>query len=323
MPAARAARAAGFAAERTRSRPAAAIPSRVDRSRPGRFAALRFRAFPARAILFGAVLVQPGCGSGEEARFLDLPPRPGDAPGGTAIARRVRTLDPGTREERIYAEIARGNVPGWLRRLRPVEMTGEVGDRRRRVRFWVTPDYLSVGSEDDFFVIPLSARTAQRVADLADASLPTPRMVDAIWAAADRRVEPIRIRPDEFMKTVRYFERHDHLLKAQRFLYDLPPGAFVAGQKLDVVLTSELSERPGEIALYGWHRTGGQPIQPLFVGATDSLVAFSHGVRLVDRDVLVDGERRDLRDVLTDPRLAPILTGAGVIEPTYRPESGR
>jgi hypothetical protein len=121
------------------------------------------------------------------------------------------------------------------------------------------------------------------------------------------------------MRTVRYIERHDNLVKAQRFLLDAPPGVFAAGHKLDVVMTSQLSGHPGEIAIYGWHHPDGQPIQPLYVGATDSLVVFSHGIRLVDRRVLVDGAWSDLLDVWRDPGLAPIVSRGGVIAQAHYP----
>jgi len=138
-------------------------------------------------------------------------------------------------------------------------------------------------------------------------------MVDAIWRAAETRFEPVRIQPDEFMGTMLYFERHNNLVNAQRMLYDAPPGEFIAGHKVDVVITADLAEHPGEVALYGWHRTSGEPIQHLYIGATDSLVAFSHGIRLVDRTVLVDDVERDLLDVWRDPGLASILSSRGVI----------
>jgi hypothetical protein len=166
----------------------------------------------------------------------------------------------------------------------------------------------------------LSARAAQRIADLAGGSLATPRMVDAIWAAADLRVEPIRFRPDEFMRSVEYIERHNDLVRAQLMVYNESPGVFLAGHKLDVVITASLSEHPGEIAIYGWHRSNGTPVQSLYVGATDSLVAFSHGVRLVHRAVLVDGVPRDLHDVLGDTALASILSAGGVIARARYPE---
>lgn len=258
-----------------------------------------------------AALLLAACDAGGSAPVLDLPARPGDAPGGAEIARDVRDLDLEAREERIFREVARGNVPGWLRRLQRVELTGEVGGRERRVTFWVTPDYLAVGSDEDFLRIPLSPRTARRIADLAGGSLPTPRMVDAVWESARVRLAPIRLHPDEHMSTVRYFERHDQLVGAQRWLRGVPPGVFVAGHKVDVVLPATPSAGPAGGAVYGWHRPGGEPIQPLHRLPGRSRVPYSRGIRLVHRAVLVDGAPMELAAVLRDPGLAPLLSGGG------------
>ena len=252
------------------------------------------------------------CDPGAPAPVLDLPHRPTDAPGGAEIARDIRSLDLEAREERIYTEISQGNVPTWLRQLRRVEMTGAVDGREHRVTFWVTPDYLAVGSDSDFFLVPLSPQIAQRIADLVGGSLPTPRMVDAVWASA-RQLAPIRLETNELMTTVRYFEIHDRLVRVQRELYGVPPGVLVAGHKKDVVLSATLSANPGKVAIYGWHRPDGQPIQPLSTVLMDSWVGYNHGVRLVDRGILVDGTRRDLADILRDPDLAPLLSDDGVI----------
>jgi hypothetical protein len=249
---------------------------------------------------------------------LSLPPRPSDAPGGAEIAREIRSLDLATREERIYAEIARGNVPGWLRQFRPVEVEREIDGRAHRATFWVAPDYLAVGSDDDAFLIPLSPQTAQRIADLVGGSLPTPRMADAVWATAEVRLEPQPIPPSPAMTTVAVFEDHDRLVRAQRGERKARPGALVAGDKKDVVITAALASAPGKVAIYGWHRLDGTPIQPLYIGHTDRWVDYSHGIRIVLRGVAVDGAERDLVDVLRDPVLAPLLSHEGVIaEPRY------
>lgn len=268
--------------------------------------------------LFFCLACQPQAMDGP---LLDLPGRPADALSGEEIVRAIGTLHYAAREERIYAEVALGNVPGWLRTLQPVRITGQVGGRMREVTFWVTPDYLAVGSDEDSFLIPLSPRTGQRIADLAGASLPTPAMVDAIWGAARVRLAPIRIPPDEHMRTLRYIVRHDRLLQGQRMLRRVPPGVFVAGHKLDVV---RLTKRPAGhgfldeesdddeiVGLYGWHRGDGEPIQPLFQVSMDSWPTFQQGIRLVDRKVLVDGVERDISDVLEDPELAALLTETG------------
>lgn len=264
------------------------------------------------------LLVCAACTSGASPRVLDLPERPPDAPGGAEVAEDIRTLGLEDREERIYAEIARGNVPTWLRRLRRVEVEGDVAGVTHRVAFWVAPDYLAVGDDDDFLLVPLSSRTALRVADLVGGSLPTRRMVDAIWKWADVRLAPIRIPPDSMMASVQYFQRHDRLVKAQRFLFDAPPGPLTAGHKVDLVLTAGATPASA-VALYGWHRPDGRPVQPLFPPHSDTLVAFSHGVRLVDRRILVDGEVRDLWDVLRAAELAPLLGEAGVVETARAP----
>jgi hypothetical protein len=40
---------------------------------------------------------------------------------------------------------------------------------------------------------------------------------------------------------------------------------------------------------------------------------YSHGVRLVWHEVLVDGVRRSIYDVLADPKLAPLLSDEGAL----------
>jgi hypothetical protein len=235
---------------------------------------------------------------------LDLPPRPADARGGAAFVRSLSGLDVESREERIVAEVARGNIPDWLRRLERVETTVEFDDGRSHdVAFWVVPDYLAVGSDDDFVFVPLSPGNARRVARIAGGSLPGPAMVDAVWRAASDRLIPIRLPPTEERGSVRYFVRHDRLIRAQRQQHDVPPGSFVAGHKVDVVRlngpdggadTLDLPDAP--LALYGWHRSNGMPIQPVLPIEPEREPYYSMGVRVIDDEILVDGERVGLGD---------------------------
>jgi len=247
------------------------------------------------------------CESAADGPVLDLPPRPDDAPGGEEIARDFRDLEFEAREERVYREFARGNVPDWLRRLQWVEMSGQVDGRTHEVTFWTTPDYLALGTDDDFFFIPLSPGMAQRVAEHAEASLPTPAMVDAAWASARVRLVPIRFQPDEFLRTVPYFERHSRLVQVQLSQRRRAPGVFAAGHKLDVVIRTAPEPQPEEVAVYGWHFPDGTPLQPLHTVAPDTRPHYSMGVRLVHRVILVDGVERDLRSALRDPRLTGVL----------------
>jgi hypothetical protein len=267
----------------------------------------------AAAGLAGAILPL-----GIAAQLLDLPPRAQGAPSGSEIARRLADLDLAAREATILEEIQQGNVPGWLRELRPVDLAREVDGSSHTVRVWVTADYLAVGSDLDYFLIPLSPRTAQAIADRAGASLPTPPIVDAVWREAEVRLGPDSLPPGPDMITVPVFARHDRLVRTRRIRSGVPLGALVAGHKKDIVLSSRLSEQWGHVAIYGWHRPDGRPIQPLYTGHTDDWVDYSHGVRLVHRTVWIDGTPADLVDVLRDPRLAPLVSDEGPItEPRY------
>jgi mRNA-degrading endonuclease toxin of MazEF toxin-antitoxin module len=253
------------------------------------------------------------------AQELELPPRRADALGGAEIARQIRSLDLEAREDRIYAEIALGNVPTWLRALAPVEVEREIKGRRHHVTFWVTPDYLAVGSDRDYFRVPLTPYAAQRVADLVGGSLPTPLMVDDIWAAAAVRLAPLPIPPSPQMTTVGVFRDHDRRVRSQRARNVAPIGVLIAGHKKDVVITAALASLVDRVAIYGWHLRTGEPIQRVHTGHGDGYVDYSHGIRLVQRAVRIDGTSRDLADILSDERLAPLLSNEGVIrEPRYR-----
>ena len=152
--------------------------------------------------------------------------------------------------------------------------------------------------------------------------LPTPRMVDAVWAAAGVRLEPLPIPPSPEMTTVPVFEAHGRMVAAQWRNVSAPRGSLVAGHKKDVVLTSALASLENRVAIYGWHHLTGEPIQPLYTGHSEVWVDYSHGIRLVLREVTVDGTRRELPEVLRDPELAPLLSDEGVIAEARYATSG-
>jgi len=241
---------------------------------------------------------------------LDLPPRAPDAPTGSAFASSIEALDLKAREARIVDEILAGNVPNALRQLRPVRVETE----RDTLVFWTMPDVLTIGTDDDRLRIPMTPQSAQRIADALAMSLPTPAMVDAIWAQADHQLVPVPIPPSPEMTTVPAFLQHSRDIDRQRRHVGVPADGFVAGHKKDVVLSRELAARPGHVAIYGWHQLDGQPIQPLYLGHTADWVDYSHGTRLVSRQGTLNGRRVDLWDVLRAPELAGLLSTEGVVD---------
>jgi hypothetical protein len=255
-----------------------------------------------------------------------IPWRRKDAPTGAAFVRRVSMMPLAEREKAFEREIARGNFPSYLRNLRPVRVTADVDGRRRECVFEVAGDYLAVGGDDDFVRMPLTPAAAVRVAASLGCSLPTRKMVDAIYAQADLRFEPRPLTEDR--ESVETFARHDRIIRSQ--LTGAKPG-LVAGVKKDVVLSNRLAEKPGRVAIYGWHRSDGTPIQPLTTVHHGAYVDYSHGVRLVRRVVRVDGKEMMIEDVLKDRVLSVLLSDEGPMNdaafyndghpPTTRPTS--
>ena len=160
----------------------------------------------------------------------------------------------------------------------------------------------------------MSPNTAQRIADLLHCSLPTPKMVNEIYAAAEVKLAPSPIPPSAEMITVPVFSNHNATVRAQRTeqLPAHPLGALVAGHQKDVVITAKLASAPGKVAIYGWHQTNGVPIQPLYLKHIASWVDYSQCIRLVQQQMRVNGATQTVAGVLADPALAPLLSDEGV-----------
>jgi hypothetical protein len=114
-------------------------------------------------------------------------------------------------------------------------------------------------------------------------------------------------------EAVRTFAQHNAIIEEQR--KRKPLGAIVAGIKKDVVMSNKLTLKPGKVAIYGWHKPDGQPIQPLYAGHAAYYVDYSHGIRLISRTITVDGKQRDLLDLLADPKTCTLV---GEDEPIVR-----
>ena len=122
---------------------------------------------------FGMALGWMCVASGAWGQGLSLPPRPADTSPGSVVVQAVVDLPLVEREARLEAEVLRGNVPDFLRRFCPLSVTNVQAGRTNIATFFAAPDYLAVGSDEDFFLTPLRPETAQRMADALGCSLPT------------------------------------------------------------------------------------------------------------------------------------------------------
>lgn len=123
-------------------------------------------------------------------------------PGGAEFMRRVRDVLGDTRslsqaelerrrarvEEMVYEEIHRGNIPDFMRpqNFTTIRLERTIGGRRIVAEIGVCPDYLAIGSNDDFVLMPVNPLTAQRIADRIGYALPTQMLVDIIDDEARR-----------------------------------------------------------------------------------------------------------------------------------------
>lgn len=243
-----------------------------------------------------------------------MPRRARNAAGATAVMASLKAVDGVTRDRHVTREILRGNMPDFLRNLRPVSIRGlDANGSTAQITLCVTPDYLALGSDADNVRIPLGLRAATRLGDAFNMLLPTPRMVDLIYRAADVRLSPRPMPAGPQMRSTDYLMRHDATVDAQARRAGAAPGTLISGQKKDVVLTTRLIAKPGRVAIYGWHRANGQPIQPLSTVHGAGYADYSHGVRLVSRTAFLDGKPVDLRSLIASPRYAGLLSDEGPV----------
>lgn len=244
-----------------------------------------------------------------------IPNRPADAPGGSQFFMTLVKLTPVEREEAIAKEILRGNIPDFLRSFKKVSVKAkDSSGKERTAEFEVMPDYLAVGSDSDFVRVPLMPQTASRIAEAFGCALPTRKIVDEVYQASSLKLEPMPM--TENRESVATFLRHNAIIEEQRAGGKL--GELVAGIKKDVVVSNRLAEKTGRVAIYGWHKVDGKPIQPLSIVHSATYVDYSHGVRLMKRAVAVDGKPIDIRHVLFAAELHGFLSDEGPISrPAY------
>ena len=250
---------------------------------------------------------------------VEFPPRPAGSMTGSQFMASVTSMTFDQREAEIYKQISLGNVPDFLRGFKKLQSTfQDANGISHSVIYEVTPDYLCIGSDEDFYRIPMGPITAQKLANLFGASMPTTKLVDDIYSKAEVKLAPVTYTPvGNQNELVSKFVEHNTAIEAQRVARGQPLGALVGGIKKDVVLSNKIADpvNANHVVIYGWHQLNGIPIQPLYSGHINSYVDYSHGIRFINRQMLIDSVVMTASQVLTNSKLYKVLSNENGVMP--------
>jgi hypothetical protein len=128
-------------------------------------------------------------------------------------------------------------------------------------------------------------------------------MADDIYRAARVKLEPVPMYA--FRDSTPTMWQHHLIVEGQR----KGRKGLIAGIQKDVVISGKIKAdgRPDRVAIYGWHKLDGNPIQPLYTGHVNWWVDYSQCIRLVYRKIKVNGKWMDYEQVLGDPVLQRLL----------------
>ena len=238
------------------------------------------------------------------SKQIILPGRKATSLSGNQFYKSVFAATENERESSARNEILDGNIPQFLRKMIKIKTSITTDDGKIIHAFYfVTPDYLSIGSDEDFARIPLTPITAQQIADSLHCFLPTRKIVNDIYKASKIKLEPVPMYAFRDSAVTMY--QHNLIIEGQRKLRK----GLISGIKKDVIITERLtrSSKPNRVAIYGWHQLDGIPIQPLYTGHVNWYVDYSHGIRLIYRTIYVNKKPMDYIDVLKDKTLRRLL----------------
>lgn len=209
------------------------------------------------------------------------------------------------RDSFVLKEILAGNVPALLKKFVAINVSvpGPANGKIIKATYFVSPDYLSVGTNKDWARINITPLAAQKIADSFHCFLPTRKMVDDIYKAAVIKLEPVPMYA--FRDSTPTMWQHHLIIEGQR----KGRKGLIAGIQKDVVISGKISRdaKKDRVAIYGWHKLDGKPIQPLYTGHVNWWVDYSQGIRLVYNKIKVNGKWMNYTEVLKDPYLQKIL----------------
>jgi len=249
--------------------------------------------------------------------------RKDNAMNGSQFAESIMGIVGRPRENAIMIELLNGNIPEFMKV--PVHVAAMDEDLGFSLTYTVIPRFLCIGTNEDHFYVPMTPTVAQAVADAYGMMLPTYKMVQDIFTFASFRQIASPLKFGSQMGSTDYFKKHSDLVIKQ--LENVPLQALCDGYKKNIVISKKMETKPNSVFIYGWMKDqNGNFWQglPLYPGHDLAYSDYSHGVRLVDRKMMLtnlsdeSSIEVDAFDILKDDKLCKLLSAEGpILNPRY------
>lgn len=227
---------------------------------------------------------------------------------GTAFYEMSKAYGHKLRDSLLIDSFFKEQVPEFFFNFRPVTVKHkDLSGKKYTIRFYCSPDYISIGNNADWARVPITPMAAQLIADSLNCFLPTPKMVDLIYQQSNVKLHPIPL--DTFRDSTITMWQHHLLIEDQR----KGEKGLISGIKKDIVICSKqkLKGKVDRVAIYGWHKLDSKPIQPLYGGHVNWYVDYSHGARMVYRKIKVNGSWMDYTEFFANESLSISLSDQG------------
>lgn len=224
----------------------------------------------------------------------------------TEILKEIYPLVGSEREKIIFQHLEQDHVPNFLLTNQPFKNSVTAILNKNILEYFVFPEYLSLGEDDDYFLCPMNPETCRSFMAKHGLLLPTCKMVKQIYKASSLKVLPSPISPNS-QRTNLFVIINQKIMLAKQ---SGEPEVFIAGHKKDVVLSNVLAGKSykDRVGLYGWFKKDGTVIQDLYCKHYRSYVDYSHGLRMVYDKALLNGVEVSLKgDILRHPELCLLL----------------
>lgn len=225
---------------------------------------------------------------------------------GSSFYDTVKSMSWQQREAIALTQLLSGNMPDFMFRFAAVHTSilDSAAGKTITATYFVSPDYVSIGTNNNWARLPLTPMAAQALADSLHCFLPTRKMVNDIYQQATVKLQPMPMFAYRDSSVTMY--QHHLIIEGQR----QGKKGLIAGIKKDLVISDKLtrSDKKDRVAIYGWHQLNGVAIQPLYTGHVNWYADYSHGTRLVHRTIVVDGKKMDYIDVMKDAILRRLLS---------------